>query len=101
MKDPVYAVEVTLFYKTYFQENVVEQWSVIKSEEKNPVTLQKYASANLYFIAKDYYLTHYNGTWAKEMNPEEELLTAGIRVLDSKLGTRANLFQPPSFSSVF
>ncbi|WP_308420188.1 alpha-galactosidase [Dyadobacter sediminis] len=101
LKDPVYAVEVTLFYKTYIQENVVEQWSVIRSDEKKPVTLEKYASANLYFIAKDYYLTHYNGTWAKEMNPEEELLTAGIRVLDSKLGTRANLFQPPSFSLSF
>ncbi|USJ36732.2 alpha-galactosidase [Dyadobacter fanqingshengii] len=101
LKDPVYAVEVTLFYKTYFQENVVEQWSVIKSEEKKPITLEKYASANLYFIAKDYYLTHYNGTWAKEMNPEEELLTAGIRVLDSKLGTRANLYQPPTFSLSF
>jgi alpha-galactosidase len=101
LKDPVYAVEVTLFYKIYFQENVVEQWSVIKSEEKKPITLQKYASANLYFIAKDYYLTHYNGTWAKEMNPEEEQLTAGIRVLDSKLGTRANLYQPPSFSLSF
>jgi alpha-galactosidase len=101
LKDPVYPVEVTLFYKTYFEENVVEQWSVIKSDEKNPVTLQKYASANLYFIAKDYYLTHYNGSWAREMNPEEELLTAGIRVLDSKLGTRANLFQPPSFALSF
>ena len=101
LKDPVYAVEVTLFYKTYFQENVVEQWSVIKSEEKKPITLQKYASANLYFIAKDYYLTHYNGTWAKEMNPEEEQLTAGIRVLDSKLGTRANLYQPPTFCLSF
>ena len=101
LKDPVYPVEVTLFYKIYASENVVEQWSVIKSQEKNPVLLQKYASANLYFVAKDYYLTHYNGSWAKEMNPEEELLTAGIRVLDSKLGTRANLFQPPSFSLSF
>ena len=101
LKDPAYPVEVTLFYKTYFAENVVEQWSLIRNDEKNSVMLQKYASANLYFIAKDYYLTHYNGTWAKEMNPEEELLTAGIKVLDSKLGTRANLFQPPSFSLSF
>ena len=97
LKDPVYPVEVTLFYKIYSNENVIEQWSVIHSEEKSALTLQKYASANLYFIAKDYYLTHYNGTWAREMQPEEEQLTAGIRVLDSKLGTRANLFQPPSF----
>lgn len=101
LKDPAYAVEVTLFYKTYSRENVVEQWSVIKSAEKGEITLNKYASANLYFPGEDFYLTHYNGTWAREMNPEEELLTAGIRVLDSKLGTRANLFQPPSFQLSF
>ncbi|WP_310590332.1 alpha-galactosidase [Dyadobacter sp. NIV53] len=97
LKDPVYQVEVTLFYKIYSNENVIEQWSNIHSDEKSEIILQKYASSNLYFIAKDYYLTHYNGTWAREMQPEEEQLTAGIRVLDSKLGTRANLFQPPSF----
>ncbi|MEJ6979627.1 alpha-galactosidase [Pedobacter sp. P351] len=101
LKDPTYAVQVTLFYKTYFKENVIEQWSVIKNMQKGSITLNKYASANLYFIADDYYLTHYHGGWAKEMNPEETKLTAGIKVLDSKLGTRANLFEPPSFMVSF
>ncbi|MEP7319305.1 MAG: glycoside hydrolase family 36 N-terminal domain-containing protein, partial [Panacibacter sp.] len=27
LKDPAYGLEVTLYYKTYFKENVVEQWS--------------------------------------------------------------------------
>jgi alpha-galactosidase len=101
LKDPVYAVEVSLYYKVYARENVMEQWSVIKSNEKKPITLNKYASANLYFIADDYFLTHYHGTWAQEMKPEETQLTAGIKVLDSKLGTRANLFQPPTFMISF
>jgi alpha-galactosidase len=30
LKDPVYDFEVDLFYKTYFKEDVVEQWSQIK-----------------------------------------------------------------------
>ena len=101
LKDPVYPIEVTLFYKVYAKENVIEQWSVITNHEKKPVTLHKYASANLYFIAGDYYLTHYHGTWAREMKPEETQLTAGIKVLDSKLGTRADLFQPPTFMLSF
>ena len=101
LKDPVYAVEVTLYYKVYARENVMEQWSVIKNNEKKAITLHKYASANLYFIADDYFLTHYHGTWAQEMKPEETKLTAGIKVLDSKLGTRANLFQPPTFMISF
>src|SRR3569832_809113 len=31
------------------------------------------------------------------MQPEEARLTQGIKTLDSKLGTRANLYQPPVF----
>jgi alpha-galactosidase len=101
LKDPVYANVVTLFFKTYANENIIEQWSVIKSNEKGTITLKKYASANLYFIAKDFYLHHYHGGWAKEMKPEDTKLTAGIKTLDSKLGTRANLFQPPTFMLSF
>ena len=101
LKDPVYPTEVTLYYKTYFKENVVEQWSVIKNGEKKPLKLEKYASANLYFMGSNYYLTHYNGGWGREMNPEEEQLTHGIKSIDSKLGTRANLFEPPTFMVSF
>ena len=101
LKDPLYADEIVLYYKTYFKENVVEQWSVIKNAEKKPVRMQKYASANLYFTAHDYYLMHYNGGWGAEMKPEEDLLSHGIKSIDSKLGTRANLYQPPTFMVSF
>jgi alpha-galactosidase len=97
LRDPVYALEVSLFYKVYRQEEVVEQWSVITNKEKGDVTLVKYASANLYLAASNYWLKHYHGDWAKEMRPEEVRLTSGIKVLDSKLGTRAHLYQPPTF----
>lgn len=97
LRDPVYGTEVTLFYKTYYRDNVVEQWSVIRNKEKKEIVLKKYASANLYFSRDRYFLRHYHGVWANEMKPEESELTAGMKVLDSKLGTRANLFQPPSF----
>lgn len=101
LKDPLYADEITLYYKTYFKENVVEQWSVVKNAEKKPIKMQKYASANLYFTAHDYYLMHYNGGWGAEMKPEEDLLSHGIKSIDSKLGTRANLYEPPTFMVSF
>ena len=97
LKDPVYAVEVTLHYKVYAAEDVIEQWSEISNLEKKEITLNKYASANLYLQAKNFYLKQYHGEWAKEMRPEEEKLTHGIKTLDSKLGSRADLLQPPSF----
>jgi len=97
LKDPVYAVEVTLNYKAYHNEDVIEQWSTIVHHEKNDIVLQKFASANLYLKAGSYWLREYHGDWAKEMQPEETQLTHGIKTLDTKLGTRANLFMPSVF----
>lgn len=101
LKDPVYPFEVTLYYKVYQKEDVMEQWSVIRHREKGNVILQKFASANLFFTANQYWLRQYHGDWAREMQPEETRLTPGIKVLDSKLGTRENLYQPPSFMVSF
>jgi len=97
LRDSLYDFEVTLNYQTYFNEDVTEQWSVISHHEKHDVALNKYASANLYLQAGSYWLKHFHGDWAKEMRPEDEQITHGIKTLDSKLGTRADLFEPPVF----
>ncbi|WPU92260.1 alpha-galactosidase [Mucilaginibacter sabulilitoris] len=97
LKDPVYDFEVKLFYKTYFKEDVTEQWSVIKHNEKGIVTLNKFASANLNLKGAGFWLKQYHGNWALEMQPEEAKLTHGIKTIDSKLGTRANLYEPSMF----
>ncbi|RFZ94648.1 alpha-galactosidase [Mucilaginibacter conchicola] len=97
LKDPVYNVQVTLFYKAYLKDDVIEQWSVIRHQEKGEITLQKFASANLNLHGKTYWLRQYHGDWAKEMRPEETQITHGIKTLDSKLGTRANLLMPSMF----
>lgn len=101
LKDPVYDFEVTLYYKSYYKEDVIEQWSMIRHHEKGNVILYKYASANLHLVsdggANGFWLRQYHGDWAKEMQPEETRLTHGIKTLDTKLGTRANLYQPPVF----
>jgi alpha-galactosidase len=97
LSDPLYPFQVTLFYKTWKKENVIEQWTEIKHSEKKAVVLQKYASANLYLTNEDFYLTTFQGEWAKEMQGAEMKLARGTRSIDSKLGTRAMLLQSPSF----
>ena len=101
LKDPLYPFQVSLYYKAWKKENVIEQWTEIQHTEKKSVLLQKYASADLYFSDKDFYLTSYHGRWAKEMQPAEEKLQRGIKSFDSKLGTRAMLFQSPDFILAF
>jgi alpha-galactosidase len=97
LQDPVYKLNVDLFYKTWNNENVIEQWTEITNNEKGAVVLQKYASANLYFTNKDFYLTNFQGEYLKEMQPHEEKLSQGTKSVESKLGTRAMLLGTPNF----
>ena len=97
LKDAVYPFYVDLFFKAWKKEDVIEQWSSIRHTEKGNVLLNKYASANLYFFGKDYYLTSYNGQWAKEMQPEVTQLKQGMHTIESRLGTRENLIGSPNF----
>jgi alpha-galactosidase len=97
LKDPIYPFQITLFYKVWKHENVIEQWTEIVHSENKSVLLEKFASANLYFTNKDFYLTTYPGQWAKEMQPIETKLSRGMKTVDSKLGARAMLLNSPNF----
>ena len=97
LKDPMYPVDVTLHYKSFYNEDVIEQWTEIQHQEKNPVMLYNYASSMLYFDADHYWLTQYHGDWAKEARIEESELTSGTKVIDSNLGVRTDMYNTPTF----
>jgi alpha-galactosidase len=97
LKDPQYPVEVILHFRAFARENVLEQWTEIIHHEAKPVTLFNYASSMLHFDAGHYWLTQFHGDWAKEMRMQENELSSGIKIIDSKLGTRAHMFQTPVF----
>jgi alpha-galactosidase len=97
LKDSLYPVEVVLYYQAYPSENVIKTWTEIKNGEKKEIVLHNYASSFLHFDAANYWLTQYHGDWAKEAAIEESRLTSGIKIIDSKLGTRANKYQSPMF----
>lgn len=97
LKDPKYPVTVILHIAAYYQEDILKSWTEIRHEESKPLTLTSFASAMLHFDANKYWLTHFHGDWAKEMRMDEEELTSGMKILDSKLGTRANMYQAPFF----
>lgn len=97
LKDSLYDVEVTLYFEAFIKEDVIEQWSEIVHHEKGDIVLNKYASANLTLQGKTFYLKNHHSSWGQEMQPEEAELLHGLRIIDSKLGTRTNLLQSSSF----
>ena len=97
LRDPAYPFEVALCFRTHHEDDVVEQWTEIVHHEPGPVTLERMASTSL-LLTTNVSLTHFFGDWAKEMlSPITEKITPGTKVLDSKLGVRADQFQNPNF----
>ena len=97
LKDTVYPVKVILYYQSYYKEDIISCWSEISHEEEGAVKLSRFASSMLHFRASEYWLTHFHGDWAMEMLQEETKLSSGIKIIDSKLGARANMYQSPLF----
>lgn len=97
LQDNKYPDTVKLHYAAYDKENVIKAWTEISHKEKNPVTLWRYSSTMLYFDASKYFLTSYHSDWAREGQPETVQLTAGKKIIDTKLGTRAAMHTEPFF----
>ena len=88
LKDPVYPITVTLNYKAYVKEDMIEMWTEITNGEKGTVTLTTFASAMLPIRRGDVWLSHFYGSWANEARLVEEPLTPGQKVIVNKDGTR-------------
>ncbi len=97
MRDSTYPIKVTLCFRTHVNDDLIEEWTEIQNLEPRAVTLERMASTSL-LLDTNVYLTHFFGDWAKEMlNPITEQITPGTKVLDSKLGVRADQFRNPFF----
>ncbi|HUC85254.1 MAG TPA: alpha-galactosidase [Candidatus Acidoferrales bacterium] len=97
LHDSAYPFEAAIFFRAHRRLDVLEQWVEITHHEPGEVTLQRMASTSLW-LTTNVSLTHFFGDWAREMlSPITEQITPGIKVLDSKLGVRAEQFQNPSF----
>lgn len=86
-----------LHFIAYPKENIIKEYAEISHQEKKPVTLYNYASSLLHLNGSKYFLTEFTGDWAHEVNMKETELAFGKKMLDTKLGSRANMFAPRSF----
>ncbi|NDV58043.1 alpha-galactosidase [Bacteroides sp. 519] len=97
LQDDKYPVTVKLHYTSYDKENIIKTFTEISHGEKKPVVLSKYASSMLHLNRAKYFLTEFSGDWAHEVNIAERQLAFGKKEIDTKLGSRANMFVSPFF----
>lgn len=97
LQDEKYPVTVKLHFIAYAKENLIKTFTEITHQEKKAVKLQKYASSMLHLNHSKYFLTEFAGDWAHEANMTEQPLSFGKKVIDTKLGSRADMFVSPFF----
>lgn len=90
-------ISVRLVYTAYEDEDVIVAFSEIANTGKKAVTLNNYYSSSLPVTADKYLLTHFYGSWAREMQVDREILTHGTKVIESKKGVRTTHTENPSF----
>ncbi|MDR0962708.1 MAG: alpha-galactosidase [Mediterranea sp.] len=96
-----YPVTVKLYYTAYQKENVIKTWTEISHREKKPIVMNRYASSMLHFNKSSYLLTEFSGDWATEVRAKEQPLAFGKKIIDTKLGARANMHCSPFFELAF
>ncbi len=97
LKDKLYPVFVDIRFVAYQKEDIISQSATIYHQEKGSLSVENFASSYIPIHAQSYYLTHFNGAWANEMQLEEEELTHGTKVIETNKGVRATQSQNPSF----
>ena len=97
LNDPLYNVDLTLTFNAYGKENVITQSATLTNKEDGQLTVENLASTYLPLHADSYYLTHFHGVWATEMQLVEEQLQPGIKSVESKRGVQATQTANPAF----
>lgn len=96
LKDAVYPLEVTLHYRIYHDEDIIESWAGYQYSGKGFVELRQFASAYMPLPPGQYTMQHLHGSWASEHQMEEEILTHGSKILVNRDGVRNALTDHPS-----
>lgn len=97
LKDPAYPFYLKLCYKTYDDSDVIEAWTEIRHDEKQPVTLHRFASCFLPVYPGDHWLTRLEGFQLNESNIIEEPLLRGTKMVRNRDGVRNAQCSNPSF----
>lgn len=97
LRDRYYPLSVSLCFRAYRKEDVIEQWVEIQHEESKPIELGRLASSAPRLHANSYWVTQFQGDVMREGELMEERLSPGTKIFDSKLTVRAHLHRNPSF----
>ncbi|MEZ5176691.1 MAG: alpha-galactosidase [Acidimicrobiales bacterium] len=93
--DRVAPVPVSLWFRTWPEHDVLEQWVVVGNHGAADVVVHEAAATAPAFAGSAPHLTHWGGGWAGEWRQVTEALTFGTKVVASAGGVRPALYLSP------
>jgi alpha-galactosidase len=97
LKDKALPFYVTVNFKIYYNEDIIESWCIYKNKEEGEVVLKRFASGAMFVKSEKYFLTKFFGSWFGEMKMEDVELMHGVTSIESKHGIRTSHNFSPSF----
>jgi alpha-galactosidase len=95
LRDAFYPFTLDLHYRIYEGLDLVERWAVVTNTGEQPVTIERIFSAGWHLPrGEQYRLAHLSGRWLDEFHLQHDLLTPGVKVLESRRITTSHHAQP-------
>ncbi|MBR5377308.1 MAG: alpha-galactosidase, partial [Lachnospiraceae bacterium] len=94
LKDSSYGTELKLGYCVFEECDVITRFSVLTNSGSGDIRVERLLSLQLDLHDSDYMLTTFHGSWAREMQKKQRLLSTGSYTGGSMTGTSSNRNNP-------
>lgn len=95
LHDAAYPFDVGLHYRVHAEYDLIERWVTATNRGDTPIAIERIWSAQWHLpLGEQYRLTHLSGRWLDEMHLRREMLTPGIKVLESRRLTTSHHHSP-------
>ncbi|GGR18569.1 alpha-galactosidase [Deinococcus ruber] len=95
LNDAVFSLAVTLHYRVHAATDLIERWATVQNSGSDAVELNRVFSAQWHVpVGQPYRLTHLTGRWNDEFHIEQQPLTHGVMVLESRRLTTSHQHSP-------
>ena len=95
LNDAVYPLAVALHYRAHAATDLIERWVTVQNTGADTVELNRVWSAQWHApVQQNYRLTHLTGRWIDEFRIQQQALTPGVMVLESRRLTTSHHHSP-------
>lgn len=95
MKDVREPLQLTLYYRVHESYDLIERWAVVTNTGDSQIRINRIWSAQWHLPnGPSYRLTHVGGRWADEMHIRRDLLTHGVKSIESRRLTTSHQHNP-------